>query len=182
MFYRPHRFVPLLALFVAITAAGASFAGDKKKKPAAPTPSPPPPLIEVTGSILGVKLFASLEEAREKLARFKLVKDATAAPEEEEREEGERFVWRLAETEYQWIVAWADKKGKIVKISASVRPEKKKPFAEIGDLSRAKIHNESAALWIVQRPDGSSYRLIAKGPAEHALTIYMYSLRAEGID
>ena len=129
-----------------------------------------------------MKLFAPLEEAREKLAHFKLIKDATAEPEEEEREGGERFIWRLAETEYQWIVAWADKDGKIVKIRASVRPEKKKPFTEIGDLSRAKMHNESAALWIVQRPDGSSYRLVAKGPAEHALTIYMYGLRADGID
>lgn len=162
--------------------AAAAFAGEKKKKAAAPSPSPTPALIEISGSILGVKLFAPLEEAREKLAHFKLVKDASAEPEEAERERGERVIWRLAETEYQWIVAWADKEGKIVKISASVRPEKKKPFAEIGDLARAKMHNESAALWIVQRPDGSSYRLVAKGPSEHALTIYLYSLQAEELD
>ena len=162
--------------------AAAAFAGEKKKKEAAPARSPTPALIEITGSILGVKLFAPLEEAREKLAQFKLVNDASAEPEEAERERGERVIWRLAETEYQWIVAWADKEGKIVKISASVRPEKKKPFAEIGDLSRAKMHNESAALWIVQRPDGSSYRLVAKGPSEHALTIYLYSLQVEELD
>ena len=116
------------------------------------------------------------------MAQFKLVKDAMAEPEEAERERGERTIWRLAETEYQWIVVWADKEGKIVKISASVRPEKKKPFAEIGDLARAKMHNDSEALWIVQRPNGSSYRLVAKGPAEHAVTIYMYSLQAEEVD
>ncbi|PZR72389.1 MAG: hypothetical protein DLM73_13375 [Chthoniobacterales bacterium] len=92
------------------------------------------------------------------------------------------MVWRLAETEYLWIVAWADKDGKVVKISASVRPEKKKPFVEIGDLGRAKMHNDSMAMWSVRRPDGASYRLVAKGPAEHALSIYMYSLEAEGID
>ena len=167
---------------MAIGAATASFAGDKKKNAATPSPSPAPTLIEVTGSILDVKLFAPLAEAREKMAQFKLVKDATAEPEEAERGGGERSIWRLAETEYQWIVAWADKEGKIVKVSASVRPEKKKPFAEIGDLARAKLHNDSTALWIVQRPDGSSYRLVAKGPAEHAVTIYMYSLQAEELD
>jgi hypothetical protein len=26
------------------------------------------------------------------------------------------------------------------------------------------------------------YRLVAKGPAEHAITIYMYSLQAEEVD
>lgn len=178
IYRRSYRFVPSFALCVAIAAA--AFAGEKKKKAAAPSPSPA--LIEITGGILGVKLFAPLEEAREKLAHFKLVKDASAEPEEAERARGERVIWRLAETEYQWIVAWADKEGKIVKISASVRPEKKKPFAEIGDLARAKMHNESAALWIVQRPDGSSYRLVAKGLSEHALTIYLYSLQAEELD
>ena len=99
-----------------------------------------------------------------------------------DRGSGGGIRWRLAETEYQWIVAWADKEGKIVKISASVRPEKKKPFPEIGDLVRAKVHNESAALWIVQRPDGTSFRLVAKGPGEQALSIYLYSLQAEEVD
>ena len=167
---------------MAIAAATASFAGDKKKKAATPSPSPVPALIEITGSILGVKLFAPLAEAREKMAQFKLAQDATAEPEKGERDGGERIIWRLAETEYQWIVGWADKEGKIVKISASVRPEKKKPFAEIGDLARAKMHDDSTALWIVQRPDGSSYRLVAKGPAQQAVTIYMYSLQAEEVD
>jgi hypothetical protein len=171
---------------LAIALASTNFAAPTKKSTTKPrtSPTPPPPLIEVTGSILGVTLFAPLEEAREKLAKYKLVDGSAAAEsgEKEEEAQGERAVWRLAETDYQWIVAWADKEGKVVKISASVRPEKKKPFSEIGDLARAKMHNESTALWIVQRPDGKSYRLVAKGPGEHAVTIYLYSLKAAPID
>jgi hypothetical protein len=70
----------------------------------------------------------------------------------------------------------------IATAAPSLAGDKKKPFVEIGDLARAKMHNDSEALWIVQRPNGSSYRLVAKGPAEHAVTIYMYSLQAEEVD
>jgi hypothetical protein len=172
------RSVQLLALAVLGGLVSGSFADDKIKKAATP-----PALIEITASILDVKLFAPLEEAREKLSRYKLENDAgPEAAEKEEREGGERIVWRLAETEYQWIVAWADKEGKVVKISASLRPEKKKPFKEIGDLGRAKVHNDSMAMWSVPRPDGAGFRLVAKGSGEHALSIYMYSLKAESID
>ena len=69
-----------------------------------------------------------------------------------------------------------------MKISASVRLEKKKPFREIGDLARAKVHNDSMAMWIVQHSDGSYYRVVAKGPAEEASSIYLYSLKPESID
>lgn len=180
IYRRSHRFLQLPALWVAIAAASASFAGDKNKKAA---PSQSPAFIEITGGILGVKLFAPLEEAREKMARFKLEKDATAESEEKEEREGDaRMIWRLAETEYQWIVAWADKEGKVIKISASLRPEKKKPFKEIGDLGRAKVHNDSMAMWSVQHPDGASFRLVAKGPGEQALSIYLSSLKPASID
>jgi len=156
-----------------------AFAAPKKKKSSTPKPTATPGLITETGSILAVKLFGSIEEAREKLAHLKIDKDATPAVAEKSKRGGSRIVWRLAETDYLWIVAWADKDGKVERISASVRPEKKKPFKEIGDLSRAEGHNESMALWNVQRPDGSSYRLVAKGPNQQAVTIYMYSLKAQ---
>jgi hypothetical protein len=172
-----HLAVWALALMVASPASPAS-----RKKPAkappAPSPSATPQLIEVTGSILGVTLFSSLEEAREKMESFKLEKTPGADDSEKEPEGGERMIWRLVETEYLWIVAWANKEGKVVKISASVRPEKQKPFREIGDLSRAKAHNESMAMWIPQHSDGTYYRVVAKGPAEKASSIYLYSLKA----
>ena len=166
-------------MMLALAHTATAFAAPKKKQSAKPKPSATPALIEETASILGVKLFGSIAEAREKLAHLKIDKEATPAVVEKGKHGGSRIVWRLAETEYLWIVAWADKEGKIEKISASVRPEKKKPFKEIGDLSRAKMHNESKAMWIVERPDGANYRLVAKGPGEEAVTIYMYSLNAQ---
>lgn len=165
----------MLAFAVTTTA----FAAPKKKQASKPKPTATPGLIVETGSILEVKLFGSIEEAREKLAHLKIDKDATPAVAEKWKRGGSRIAWRLAETDYLWIVAWADKDGKVERISASVRPEKKKPFKEIGDLSRAEGHNESMAMWIVQRPDGSRYRLVAKGQNQQAVTIYMYSLKAE---
>jgi hypothetical protein len=130
-----------------------------------------------------VTLFASLEQAREKMKGFKLESEASPeTPEKGEREAGERMIWRLAETEYLWIVAWADKEGKVVKISASMRPEQKKPFREVGDLARAKVHNDSMAMWVAQHPDGTYFRVVAKGPAEQASSVYLYSLKSESID
>lgn len=185
MIYRRRlTFIDVVAAILAFAVASVAFGGSKKKPPATPKPTAtPPPLIEVTGSILGVALFARLEEAREKMKAFKLEEGAAAeSPQKEEREEGERMIWRLAETEYLWIVAWANKEGKVVKISASVRPEKKKPFREIGDLARAKVHDDSMAMWIARDPDGTYYRVVAKGPAEQASSIYLYSLKPEPID
>jgi hypothetical protein len=178
-----HRHSQILVRFVAVALALAvtapAFAAPKKKQSAKPKPTATPALIEQTASILGVKLFGSIEEAREKLAHLKIDKEATPAVLEKGKRGGSRIVWRLAETEYLWIVAWADKEGKVEKISASVRAEKKKPFKEIGDLGRAKVHTETMAMWLVERPDGSNYRLVAKGPGEEAVTIYMYSLKAQ---
>ena len=182
---RPSQATWFVAATLGLALVTSVFAAPKKKPSAKPTPSPTPApeLIETAGSILGVRLFASLEQAREKMKGFNLEREAAAETSENgEREAGERMIWRLAETEYLWIVAWADKEGKVVKISASVRPEKKKPFREIGDLSRAKVHNDSMAMWIAQHPDGSYYRVVAKGPAEEASSIYLYSLKPESID
>jgi hypothetical protein len=171
-----------LALATSVVGAPKKKLPSKPKASPTPSPAPAPQLIEVTGTILGITIFASLEEAREKMKAFKLESEPTESAEKEEHEAGERMIWRLAETEFLWIVAWADKEGKVVKISASVRPEKKKPFREIGDLGRAKVHNDSMAMWIAQHPDGTHYRVVAKGPAEEATTIYMYSLKPESID
>ena len=167
------------AIALACAVATTAFAAPKKKRTSTPKPTATPGLIAETGRVLDVTLFGSIEEAREKMAHLKIDRDATPAVAENWKRGGSRIVWRLAETDYLWIVAWADKEGKVERISASVRPEKKKPFKEIGDLSKAEGHNESMVLWNVQRPDGSSYRLVAKGPNEQAVTIYMYSLKAQ---
>ena len=168
----------LAAVALAFAMAAPVFGAPKKKGSSQPKPAATPGLIEETARILDVQLFGSIDEAREKMAHLKIDKDATPAVAEKWKRGGSRIAWRLAETDYVWIVAWADKDGKVERISASVRPEQKKPFKEIGDLSRAQGHNESMAIWNVQRPDGSSYRLIAKGVNEQAVTIYMYHLKA----
>ena len=186
MKYGSHAVAAAVAATLVLGLVIPSF-GAGKKKPAArakslPSATPAPELIEVTGRILGITLFGTLEEAREKMERYKVEQTPGAGEtenKEEEKEAGERVIWRLAETEYQWIVAWANKEGKVVKISASLRPEKKKPFREIGDLARAKAHTDSMALWISEHGDGTFYRVIAKGIAEEASSIYMYSLKRE---
>ena len=76
-------------------------------------------------------------------------------------------------------MAWFNKEGRIVQLSASVRPEKAKPFEEIGDLSKAAINLENAAKWNVQRPDNLSYRLVARGPKHKADNIYMIATTLE---
>jgi hypothetical protein len=180
---RPQFVAAVLTAAIVVSVVTSGFAAGKKKSTAkaspSPSPTPVPQLIEVTGSILGVTLFSTLEEAREKMERYQLEQEPGASTEKEEKEAGTRMAWRLVETEYLWIVAWADKEGKVVKISASLRPDKKKPFREIGDLSRAKAHTDSMALWIPQHPNGTHYRVVAKGPAEEASSIYLYSLKQE---
>ena len=180
----PQFIAASLTAAIVVSVVTSGFAAGKKKSAAkaspSPSPAPVPELIEVTASILGVTLFSTLEEVRAKMERYKLEQEPGASTEKnEEKEAGERMIWRLAETEYLWIVAWANKEGKVVKISASLRPDKKKPFREIGDLSRAKAHTDSMALWIPQHASGAYYRVVAKGPAEEASSIYMYSLKPE---
>jgi hypothetical protein len=177
MYWRSQIPGRLAAVALALAVPSLGFADTTKKLLPQAESSPAPVLIEESGSILGVKLFGSIDEAREKLAHLKIAKDATPAVAEKWKRGGSRIAWRLAETEYLWIIAWADKDGKVERISASVRPEKKKPFKEIGDLSRAKVHNESMAMWIVEPPGGPKYRLVAKGVGGEAVTIYMYRLK-----
>jgi hypothetical protein len=137
-----------------------------------------PELIEVTGKILGVGIGTPMKEARENLGALQTEREnpKQTAPEKDRSDEGEREIWRPDETEYQWIVAWA-KQGKIVKLSASLRSDQRKPFEEIGDLRRAAVNTENVAMWNVTRPSGGNFRLVAKGPDRHAASIYMLSLQ-----
>jgi hypothetical protein len=79
-------------------------------------------------------------------------------------------------TEFQWIIAWANKTGRIFKLSSSLRPDQQKPFSEIGDLSQATGGDNATAVWDVPRPDGWSYRVVAKGPDRRANVIYLYAV------
>jgi hypothetical protein len=127
--------------------------------------------IASSGGILGVSIGATLEQARAKLNMFHI---SFAEQRGKERDQdGEQIYWKLAATEYSWVMAWTNKEGRIVQLSASVRPEKLKPFQEVGDLTSASTNLHDVAVWNVVRPDNLSYRLVAKGPNRHARNIQM---------
>ena len=136
--------------------------------------------IAASGNVLGVGIGTTLEEAHNKLD---VLRDPASTglqdKEGDEGDEGEKAYWRLVGTEYSWIMLWSNKEGRVVQVSAAIRPEKPKPFTEIGDLSKAAINDENAAKWNVQRPDNLSYRLIARGPNRRATNIYMIATMLE---
>jgi hypothetical protein len=139
-----------------------------------PAPSSERSRIASSGQILGIGIGSEMEEAREKLDPLREGEDG--AP-EGEKEEGERAYWKLKETDYSWIIAWADKGGKITRIRATFRPDKPKPFSEIGDLGTATVNQPNAAAWNITAADGSPIRIVAQGPEQRASTVYMFSLR-----
>ena len=151
-------------LFIALStpnrhAAEASPSPIPEKQPAAET-------IESSGGILGVRIGMTMKEAREAL---KPLRDP-AAPRDEREKFGTRAYWKLLETEYDWIVAWANRDGKITRIRAVLRPDSPKPFSEIGDLSRAVTNAPHAAAWNAVR-DNIWFRVTAFGNEGRAVRI-----------
>jgi hypothetical protein len=138
-----------------------------------------PSTIEASGKILGVAIGCTLEEAHEKLDALRDPTSGELREKEANEGEGEKAYWRLVGTDYSWIMAWANKEGRLVQLSASVRPEKPKPFEEIGDLANASTNLDSAAKWHVSRPDNLSYHLVARGPNRRANNIYMIATGLE---
>lgn len=133
--------------------------------------------IEATGTILGVGIGTTLEEAHERLDRYvpqalREDKDADSG----DRDAAQRGYWKLEGTDFQWIVAKAGRDGKIFELSASVRPDRAIPFEKIGDLSRAAVNTEAAVTWNLSRPGVGNVKLVAKGPGRRATSIYMLNL------
>jgi nitrate/nitrite-specific signal transduction histidine kinase len=142
----------------------------KRGEPAAVT-------IASSGEMLGLRIGATLEQARSKLNTSHI---SFAERRGKERDQdGEQTYWKLDATEYSWIMAWTNKEGRIVQLSASVRPEKLKPFEEVGDPAKASTNLQDVAIWNVVRPDNLSYRLVAKGPNRRATIIYMIATALE---
>jgi hypothetical protein len=126
----------------------------------------PAETIESSGEILGLRIGMTMKEAREKL---KALRDP-AAPRDEREKFGTRAYWKLLETDYDWIMAWANREGKITRLRAVFRPDQLKPFSEIGDLSRAVTNAPHAAAWNAAR-DHISYRITAFGKDGRAVRI-----------
>ena len=134
---------------------------------------------QVTNSILGVGIGASLDQAHAKLDRLSTreMRSMREAREEEaeEREGGRKEAWTLKATDYTSVALQTDREGRVVWITGFVRPGKEIPFAKLGSLSSAIGLTDSRAIWNVATSDGG-YRLVAKGQNRKARVIYLLSL------
>ena len=163
MVHLKFRYAALLAA-AAIAKAGAT----EPAQPSEPSPSPEPP-ITVSGEILGITIGMPMREARERLLPLR---EKVPGPLDEKEKAGQRTYWKLVGTDYDWVMAWANRDRKITKIRAVLRPDKIKPFEAIGDLSRAISSNPTTAVWDVMRETGS-FRLTALGAEGRAVRISM---------
>ncbi len=134
-------------------------------------------LIESSGVIFGLTIGSDMAKARTILDPLRL--QAGHVPDAKE-ESGRRIYWKLRETEFDWIMAWANSEGKITRLRAVFRPDKSRPFAEIGDLSAAIAVTDSSVKWDLRAPQGPPYRLVAQGAGRQAKTIYMFSVELPG--
>jgi hypothetical protein len=134
---------------------------------------------QVTNSILGVGIGASLDQAHAKLDRVSTreTRSMREAREEEaeEREGGRKEAWTLKATDYTSVALQTDREGRVVWITGFLRPGKEIPFAKLGNLSSAIGLTDSRAIWNVATSDGG-YRLVAKGQNHKARVIYLLSL------
>jgi hypothetical protein len=129
--------------------------------------------IESSGRILGVAIGDTVDAAR---AILDPLRDPAASyPPDQKELEGRRTYWKLAGTDYDWIMVWA-KEGKITRIRAVLRPDRHKPFAAVGDLNTAAARDATSVRWNLRTPAGANYRLVAQGADEVASTVFMFAL------
>lgn len=168
----------LLVVFVLVAVVAVTFSlrSHKSHGEGAATGTAPVSSIQATGEILGVAIGSSLDDARRRLDPLR---EPGSTELRGKGEEARKAYWKLAGTEYKWIMAWTDEEERVVQLSVAPRAENGKPFAEIGDLPKAATDQENVAVWDVQREDRPPYRLIAKGPDRHARSIYMVAGNAE---
>ena len=179
----PSTNLRLLAVFSAIvmiaTAAAYWRSAEKKATGSDFTPQAPPSpaaetTIEASGEILGVAIGSKLEDVRKKLDPLR-APDPAYVPDLKDQQ-GRRVYWKLKETDYDWLIAWANPEGKVTRFRVMLRRENAKPFTAIGDLQTATSLQPEAVKWTLRDRDGVPYRLIAQGADNHALSVYMFSL------
>jgi hypothetical protein len=146
----------------------------------------------VIDSILGVGIGSSLDQAHTKLDRLRKRKplgtreegegeEEARQEQEQEREGGRKEAWVLRATSYATVALQVDREGQVVWITGFVRPGKEIPFAQLGDLSLAKVATNSRVVWNVVTPSGG-YRVIAKGQNGKARVISILSLASSPIE
>lgn len=89
--------------------------------------------------------------------------------------QGRRIYWKLAGTEYEWIMAWASPERKVTRVRGVFRPEKRPAFAELGNLETALTVDAATVRWNLRTAAGIPYRLTAQGTNHRAFSVYMFS-------
>jgi hypothetical protein len=91
------------------------------------------------------------------------------------RDGGRKEAWTLRETDFASLAFKSNKAGRIVWVSAFVRPGRELSFAKLGDPAKATTFTNSQAIWNVGSASGG-YRLVAKGAEGKASVVYLLSL------
>ena len=120
-------------------------------------------------SLDGIGIRTSLEDARSILGRI------GSGGGRDTRDGGRKEAWTLKDSAYASIAFRSNGAGRIVWISAFVRPGKEVEFTPFGDPAKATSWSKSQAIWNVGN-GRSGYRLVAKGMEGRASVVYLLSL------
>lgn len=168
--------LPLLVASSVATAGAKSPAPQKHASVVAGKSPASADTVESSGAILGVAIGMQISEARK---RIDPLREPLVEPPDAKEEANKRIYWQLKETEYEWLIAWANSKGEVTRLRARLRDGREKPFSEIGDLSRAVVNTPEQAMWNVTPEKRPAFRLVAQGKEHRALTFYMFALGLE---
>ena len=129
-------------------------------------------LPHVEDSLLGVRVGSAAADVRTKLTPHGKNESRPT------RDGGSKQVWTLTGTRFSSLALKLDAQGRVVWVTGFVRTGEEVPFADLGDLTRARAASDAGVVWHVARANGG-YRLIARGRERRAQTI---SLLAFGVE
>ena len=162
------------AVLLAVIGVGFAISRTPRQHPPRESPAATPvETIESPGRILGLRIGDPMDDARRKLDPLRV--PAVYTPDAKERT-GRRIYWKLRETDFEWAIVWGDETGKITRIRAYYRVERRQPFSAIGDLAKADSVTAHAAKWTMRRPGSPYFRLVAEGAEQQAHSVYIFSL------
>lgn len=117
----------------------------------------------------GIGIGTSIEDARSILGRIGTGGGRNT------RDGGRKEAWTLKETDFSTLAFKTNGAGRIVWISAFIRPGKEVLFTKFGDLTKTTSSSKSQAIWNVGSARGG-YRLVVKGTEGKANVVYLLSL------
>lgn len=117
----------------------------------------------------GIGIGTSLQKAQAVLTRIGTGSGRNT------REGGRKEAWTLKESDFASLAFKSNGKGKVVWISAFVRPGREIAFENFGDQSKATMLSKSEVIWNVGSAQGG-YRLVVKGDNGKASVVYLLSL------